>query len=258
MRMMRWSLAVTLLGLVACSDGKDEPVDTDTVEPETVVEDTAEETPDTPEPQLPDTGTEFVLSLEGQADIEPGVFLGHEAQTWRFINPDQTRLTKPRCVFAWDAINWANAPSRFGRVDPLAAHQEDCDSCLFTFTVSMESRERRFDLPWDTDTDVDTDPPDTDADTLLPGGFKDEDPTTAPFDCYTLEAIGAEQALLAEDRWVGYGFDPTLGTDDDETTGALMVWDSLNGIWVPYLYDVPFRDGKLSWATIVQGYELTY
>jgi hypothetical protein len=262
--MKLWSISLTALALMACDKDKDPPVDTDPPDPveETALpEETAEEET---EPPVPDTGLTFVLTIEGEADVSPGVFLGHEAQVWRFVSPEGT-LSKPRCVYAWDAINWELAPSRLGRADPLALRHDRetyCPDCIFSFTVSMEARERRFDLPWDTDTDAaepaDTDAADTDAPVGLPGGFKDEDPTTAPFDCYTLDAVGAGQLLLEDQRWIGYGFDPLLGNDDDPNTGTLMFWDTLNNQWVPYLYDMPFIDGHLSWFQVVQGYQLNY
>ncbi|HMV66706.1 MAG TPA: hypothetical protein PKA64_07640 [Myxococcota bacterium] len=234
--MERTRAMALLAALAACDGGKDTtdpPVETDREE-DTAREDTAPE--DTP-PQPRDTGLGIIITNEGRADVLGGAaLLGHEVQVLRVWNPNTDARTKERCVWTWDATSWANAPERDGQADPLGAHLTECPGCAFAFTVSFARRARGPHLPWDTDVDTDA-PLDTDGE-------------TRPVDCYTAALIDFEGLgiVLPEERWEGYGYDPASDADDDPNTGWLMLWDRMNRIWVPFVYDVTIEGGELSWA----------
>jgi hypothetical protein len=240
---MEWRHTLVLLGALGACDGKDDPppITIETDVDETAVEDTDEEET---EPPPRDTGIGLVVTVEGQADILGGAaFLGHEVQALRIWNPNTDARTKARCVWTWDATSWANAPEQDGRADPLGSAADpatdrhaECPNCAFAFTVSFARRTQGDDLPWDTD--VDTDPP------------LDTDGETRPLDCYSADLIDLEGAgiILPEERWEGYGYDPISDNDDNPNTGWLMLWDRMNRIWVPFVYEATVTEGQLAWS----------
>lgn len=228
-----------------CDGGKDTdpPVDTDPEVEETAIEETAEE--ETEEPPERDTGIGIIITNEGEADVLGGAaLLGYEAQVLRVWNPETDFRTGPRCVWSWDATSWANAPERDGEADPLLAHHGSCPNCAFAFTVSFARRTQSRHLP--NDTDVDTDPP------------ADTDGETRPLDCYSADLADFEGLglILPEERWEGYGYDPSSDGDDNPNTGWLMFWDRGNRIWVPLVYDATVNDGKFAWS--IDFFQYTY
>jgi hypothetical protein len=239
-------LALGLSALACSGSEKDDPPPViDTPEPEDtfVVDTDAPPEEDTPQPVDRDTGAEIVINLEGRAEVVPGaLFLGHEAQVVRWRHRVTREESLPRCIYAYDTIDWGHDPIRTGQADPLAQRVDACPDCVFAFTVSISNLAEVEELPWEAQ---DTDPP-ADHDWQL--------------NCAALRELGVLPDITSVelDDWRGYGFDPSYDGDGNPKTGVMQLWDSVNAVWVPFLYGVTFDAGEIAWSSQVQAFQVAY